>query len=162
MSDKVYYENKSITDSYPNDDIKIIDKPFDRTLLFCHIEKPTHLFKKNVKLIIYHLNGQTHKNIVNHDSIFFQHDVNIFECTTAIRNVPIKLHKVQDFICKSGVLYVFYYTNNRPIAYFVSGSFKDIEKNIENRIGGFNKNDEANSKYELIRCGYDLDDMIFK
>ena len=114
-----------------------------------------------IKLITYHLNGQTHKSIVKHDSIFFQHDVNIFECTTAIRNVHIKLHKVQDFIAKSGVLYVFYYTNNRPIAYFVGGSFRDIEKNIENRIGGFTKHDEENTKYKLIRCGYDLDETIF-
>jgi hypothetical protein len=60
-------------------------------------------------------------------------------------------------MCTSGVLYVFYYTNNKPIAYFVSGNFKDME----NKIGNFNRTEETDPKYKLIKYGYNLDDMEF-
>lgn len=151
MSDKIYYENKSI------DEIEIIDKPFDRILLFSHDEKPTHLLKIDAKFLLYHLNGQVYKKIVNNDSVFYQPDTKFLEYTTAIRNVHVKSYNIQDFICTSGVLYVFYYTNNKPIAYFVNGYFKDME----NKIGNFNRTEETNPKYKLIKYGYDLDDMEF-
>lgn len=151
MSDKVYYENKSI------DEIEIIDKPFDRILLFSHDEKPTHLLKIDAKFLLYHLNGQVYKKIVNNDSVFYQYDTKILEYTTAIRNVHVKSCNIQDFMCTSGMLYVFYYTNNKPIAYFVSGYFKDME----NKIGNFNRTEETDPKYKLIKYGYNLDDMEF-
>ena len=151
MSDKIYYENKSI------DKIEIIDKPFDRILLFSHDEKPTHLLKIDAKFLLYHLNGQVYKKIVNNDSVFYQPDTKFLEYTTAIRNVHVKSYNIQDFICTSGVLYVFYYTNNKPIAYFVNGYFKDME----NEIGNFNRSEETDPKYKLIKYGYDLDDMEF-
>ena len=152
MSDKVYYENKSI------DEIKILDKPVDRILLFSHDEKPTHLLKINVKLLVYHLNGQVHKKIVNNDSVFLYNDTKILDYTTAILNVRVKSYNIQDFMCTNGMLYVFYYDNNEPIAYLVGG---DSSKDIENRIGGFNENDETDPKYELVRYGYHLYDMVF-
>lgn len=157
MSDKVYYENKSIMNNLSNDEIKIIDKPFDRILLFSHDEKPTHLLKIDAKLLIYHLSGQVHKKIVNHDSVFYQYDTKILEYTTAIKNVHVKSCNIQDFMCTSGMLYVFYYTNNKPIAYFVCGYFKDME----NKIGNFNRTEETDPKYKLIKYGYNLDDMEF-
>ena len=158
MSDKVYYENKSINNNISNDEIKIIDKPFDRILLFSHDEKPTHLLKIDAKLLVYHLNGKALKKIVNNGSVFYEPDTKILEYTTAIRNVHVKSYNIQDFICTSGVLYVFYYTNNKPIAYFVNGNFKDME----NKIGNFNRSDEINAKYKLVRYRYNLDDMEFK
>ena len=89
--------------------------------------------------------------------MFYQYDTKILEYTTAIRNVHVKSYNIQDFICTSGVLYVFYYTNNKPIAYFVNGYFKDME----NEIGNFNRSEETDPKYKLIKYGYNLDDMEF-
>ena len=155
MGDKqVFYENKIIDDN----NIQIINEPMKRILLFNHTTKPTHMLQINVKLIQFHVNNSLYKRIALHDTIFYYKEHDMLEFTTAIRNIHMKIFKPQAIMCTSGMLYVFYYQDRTPIAYFCGEEFERIEHNV----GSNNIKKACDPKYKILNNGIEIDDSLFR
>lgn len=156
MEDKqVFYENKTITE---DNGIQIINEPIKRILLFNHTTKPTHMLQINVKLIQFYVNNSLYKRIALHDTIFYYKEHDMLEFTTAIRNIHMKIYKPQGFVSTSGMLYVFYYQDRTPTAYFCGEKFERIEHNI----WPSDLKKACDPKYKILNNEIEIDDSLFR